>query len=150
MDLPNPVRSGEALRADWLNGLLAAMRAGQVSGGSGIEISASISGVVISLAAMLPDLLIPVRVFRDPPGPDPDWPSAVSYRVEGIYRGFVEAGVLPTYNRPVRGDEAKIHPQPDGSIALIIRAPDGEGSNTAELFMFGETVSITVCPGTAQ
>jgi hypothetical protein len=132
------INPGEPIRASWLNELVGAVNAAAGGGGRDSSIEAALA---LALSAFYGDLFVPVRIMRVlvagqavqtwtqgatvAPITTTSLPSAVSYDVRGIRRGFVIENRQPIYGRPVRNDEARIYPASAGLVALVERSPRG-------------------------
>lgn len=151
--LPSPVAPGEAVRADDWNRMLAA-----------------VVGLYAARAPRRDDLPDPVRavklaqrlmigvvaevVLTGTPIDGAYLPSGTKYvfvaaDVPSIRLGAPGVGVLPDYGRPVRGNEARIYPQPVDSIVLLLRMNDAESPGGVRTYscVLGEQVARRLCTG---
>jgi len=147
-NLPQRVSPGDPVRAADFNAVIDALRV--VSGigvGEGLTIRRTSGGIVIGrldsgAAETFPATVEAVTVAV---GSGAYLPSDVRYTARVIGRPDIEplGPVLPTYGRPVKGDEFGIYPAAPGDFCLIVRRParDNSGGTIAELWIATERVA---------
>lgn len=167
MRYPSTVKTGDSIRADDHNGVIAWLkRAIRISPTNGIGAAWTDDGLSIWLANRSKEWMLPGRILAKTGG-DPDFATNIRYtagalgryaRSGNTYTGLVIADAYPRAGRPVKGADAsltKIRPANVGGMCWIVldREPDNEGgfNDAGSIVLFeggewGETLYIEPCP----
>ena len=102
--MPEPIRKGQAITADWLNQSFAEAQRGRIARtGAGLELRDAGVGMLLTLLEAQGEAIRVKITGRT--GEDPDYPENITYSIEGPT--FAESGLSPAYGRPAEGQEAK-------------------------------------------